>query len=300
MKKRFLTLAMTVALAMSMSMTSWAGKWEKSGENWKYRTSDGPYATSGWHWITDNNVTLKCYYFDKNGILLTDTTTPDGFIVNEDGAWIVDGIVQTKRYPVHEGVPVSELNGKEVTDGKSVVPITLNYELADLLLVENSMDRFPDKTFLKEDDFGSVYVSQYRNKTVKVNSNTNKNCVTSIVGTVDQILDNIPADGIELMAFYENTGFYNWDARCTYYSEDRIAHMRDAYGVPTGGILDNLIIYAAVGPTGPDIFELGSAYTKTRFTDILVDNRYIEIVLTLGTDECWYIYPDSKFYMLSH
>lgn len=50
----------------------------------------------GWNWIDG-----KCYYFEERpgyyqGHLYQNTTTPDGYTVNANGEWIVDGIVQTR------------------------------------------------------------------------------------------------------------------------------------------------------------------------------------------------------------
>ena len=38
----------------------------------------------------------KCYYFTPEGYCLTGTQTPDGYTVDETGAWVVDGVVQTQ------------------------------------------------------------------------------------------------------------------------------------------------------------------------------------------------------------
>lgn len=37
----------------------------------------------------------ECYAFDREGWMYADTTTPDGYTVNSDGAWTVNGAVQT-------------------------------------------------------------------------------------------------------------------------------------------------------------------------------------------------------------
>lgn len=53
---------------------------------------------TGWHWISG-----KCYFFteiksDTNpeGSLMKNATTPDGYTVNTDGAWVIDGVIQTQ------------------------------------------------------------------------------------------------------------------------------------------------------------------------------------------------------------
>lgn len=52
---------------------------------------------TGWNWIDANGDGMaECYYFSASGELLVNTTTPDGFTVHQDGAWIVDGILQSR------------------------------------------------------------------------------------------------------------------------------------------------------------------------------------------------------------
>ena len=66
-----------------------AGEWAQleGGEFWqkRYVEADGTYPTSTWKEI-DGNV----YYFDQDGYMLADTTTPDGYPVGKDGAWITE------------------------------------------------------------------------------------------------------------------------------------------------------------------------------------------------------------------
>lgn len=78
-------------LVTGTAITSFAGQWVQEGNNWKYQNDNGIYA-GNWQWIDG-----KSYYFDQSGNLLTDTTTPDGHTVNADGAWTVNGIVQTQN-----------------------------------------------------------------------------------------------------------------------------------------------------------------------------------------------------------
>ncbi len=53
--------------------------------------------SNGWQWVDGNKDGVsECYYFDGNGYCLMNTTTPDGYPVDANGAWIINGIVQTK------------------------------------------------------------------------------------------------------------------------------------------------------------------------------------------------------------
>lgn len=56
---------------------------------------------TGWNWIKGNDGKLRCYYFEEisnghRGAMYSGTTTPDGYTVDADGAWIVNGIVVTR------------------------------------------------------------------------------------------------------------------------------------------------------------------------------------------------------------
>lgn len=77
-------------LTVLMAMPVYAAEWKQEGSIWKYQNDDGSFA-AGWNWIGG-----KCYYFDASGNMLSNTTTPDGYQVNENGEWIVDGVVQTQ------------------------------------------------------------------------------------------------------------------------------------------------------------------------------------------------------------
>jgi len=53
---------------------------------------------STWQWIDGNNDGIaECYYFDRAGYMLANTSTPDGYQVNASGAWVQNGAVQTKN-----------------------------------------------------------------------------------------------------------------------------------------------------------------------------------------------------------
>ena len=91
MRKKILSLILAVVLSATMGFTALAGQWEQDGIDYKYKNDDGTYATGTWQWIDG-----KSYYFDGNGYMLHDTVTPDGYTVDSDGAWVVNGEVQTR------------------------------------------------------------------------------------------------------------------------------------------------------------------------------------------------------------
>lgn len=97
MKKKRITLFVSFAMTLSMGITSFAAGWQKDTAGWWWDNGDGTWPAHSWQWLDGNyDGTSECYCFDGNGYLLTDTTTPDGYIVNADGAWTIDGAVQTQ------------------------------------------------------------------------------------------------------------------------------------------------------------------------------------------------------------
>lgn len=83
MKKAIIVL---VAICM-FSITSYAGQWQRDTYGYRYQNDDGSYKV-GWHQDIDG----KWYYLDnQSGYMLTNTTTPDGFLVAENGEWIEGG-----------------------------------------------------------------------------------------------------------------------------------------------------------------------------------------------------------------
>lgn len=98
MRKSFVkVVTLTAALSMLASSTSFAGQWKQEGSTWKYQNDDGSYVTNNWQWIDGNGDGIsESYYFNENGYMLANTVTPDNYTVNADGAWTVNGVVQTQ------------------------------------------------------------------------------------------------------------------------------------------------------------------------------------------------------------
>ncbi len=76
----------------------------------------------GWNWLDPNqDGTLECYYFNDDGNYLTNTTTPDGYQVDENGAWIHNGVVQVTYSSTTDNAVVLNstdfVNGNKNTSG---------------------------------------------------------------------------------------------------------------------------------------------------------------------------------------
>lgn len=95
--KKHLLLTTTVIMSLSFCFTSFAG-WEVGAYGGKkYKMDDGTYASQRWLWIDDNNDGIaECYCFYSGEYLLDIAAVADGFSVNTNGQWEVNGVVQTK------------------------------------------------------------------------------------------------------------------------------------------------------------------------------------------------------------
>ena len=116
--KRLLTITIAVVVTMSTSLTAFAAAgWQKNDVGWWYVTNDlgTVWYANTWQWIDGNgDGVAECYYFDADGYMLANTTTPDGYTVNADGAWTENGVVQVKSVPL----PTPNQNGT----GSGAVP----------------------------------------------------------------------------------------------------------------------------------------------------------------------------------
>ncbi len=97
MNGKIATAVLAASLSMAAALPAFAGQWEKNGTGWWYNYGDGTYPANTWEWIdSDQDGKAECYRFDGNGYVVVSATTADGYQVNEQGAWVVDGAIQTK------------------------------------------------------------------------------------------------------------------------------------------------------------------------------------------------------------
>ena len=61
-----------------------SNNWIQVKGSWYYLLGDGRRAENRWVYARDK----KWYYLGKSGVMLTNTTTPDGYRVDKNGAWV--------------------------------------------------------------------------------------------------------------------------------------------------------------------------------------------------------------------
>lgn len=96
--KKLVIVGVTLGLSVLSTIPAFAGQWKQDNIGWWYQEDNGSYPVSTWKWIDGNgDGVAECYYFNASGYMLSNTSTPDSYSVNNDGAWTVNGVVQTKQ-----------------------------------------------------------------------------------------------------------------------------------------------------------------------------------------------------------
>lgn len=106
--------------------------WTQENGQWMYRRPDGSFVSGSWLSVDEQQ-----YYMDQNGIMLSDTVTPDGYYVNANGertnyipGWYQDG--ETWKYIRKNGYLVTN-QWMQDTDGKWYYFNMLSAILSDTL-----------------------------------------------------------------------------------------------------------------------------------------------------------------------
>lgn len=77
-------IVMALALSATMSITALAGEWKQDNTGYWYQNDNGSYPVNQWQEIDG-----KQYYFGGDGYRLSNAITPDGKLVDGNGALIV-------------------------------------------------------------------------------------------------------------------------------------------------------------------------------------------------------------------
>ena len=76
--------------------------WNLLDGSWYYFQPEGDScgrALTGWQWIDGNgDGTAECYYLDpeRRGAMAAGCITPDGYQVDDEGRWILEGRIVTR------------------------------------------------------------------------------------------------------------------------------------------------------------------------------------------------------------
>ena len=82
--KTVVAFAAATAMTMASVITASAATWKQDAIGWWVENEDGSYLKNQWYQSPESGL---WYYMGTDGYMLTNTTTPDGYLVNADGVW---------------------------------------------------------------------------------------------------------------------------------------------------------------------------------------------------------------------
>lgn len=87
----------SIMAANSIFAAGWKQGTGIDAGKWYYDKGDGVREKNSWQWLDGNGDGIaECYCFDADGWMYAAALTPDGYEVNENGAWTENGIVQIR------------------------------------------------------------------------------------------------------------------------------------------------------------------------------------------------------------
>lgn len=99
MKKvsKLIASVLLVGAVLTLNPIKANAEWRQDNHGWWYslidKTEYGANWATGW-----KEINYKWYYFGSDGYMWHDTTTPDGYKVGSDGAWITNTLVDNSNY----------------------------------------------------------------------------------------------------------------------------------------------------------------------------------------------------------
>ena len=140
--KVFMTTSLFIALSTNLTFAS---GWTKgiSKNAWWFDFGNGDYFKSSWQWIDGNQDGIaECYCFDENGWMYENTITPDGYTVNENGAWTVSNIVQTKTSDLIPKNNTNNMNNGNNTVSNNITETRNNEENKNIENFSEKQDEY--------------------------------------------------------------------------------------------------------------------------------------------------------------
>lgn len=140
-----LTTGLAMSLSFSAAFTSLAGQWQQNSTGWWYQEDNNSYPMNQWKelngkWYYFNqdgymvsNAWVGNYYLGYDGAMLTNTTTPDGYNVGPDGAWIQNenpmaGIECSSKWLMEVNYSIEDLGDKyKITGDVSDYQVVMDY-----------------------------------------------------------------------------------------------------------------------------------------------------------------------------
>ncbi len=177
MRKVLTGLGLAFVSTVVLGVTAYAGEWLNVSGNWYYRDDFGNNVTNQW---------IGNYYLGSDGVMLTNTWTPDGYYVGADGAWT--------------GESSATDNQNTLTQDETISDGVYNYVLVGTC--NNDMDGFRFCIFAGEGGYTAWTIEDIENDKFKY---------LASIGNVNAIMDS---SGYDTSVKWDTDGYW------TYYHGD--------------------------------------------------------------------------------
>lgn len=130
--KRLVLLIIFIFIAIQMTF---AGQFSLNNYGQQYIKDDFNIAKSEWivHDI-DSDGKGEYFYFDSNGFMLKNTTTPDGYQVDNEGRWVIDGVIQK----------TDTINTQNIIAENKIIDNTQAIDISQTNILNGNEDKFVD------------------------------------------------------------------------------------------------------------------------------------------------------------
>lgn len=108
------------------SVVAGLGSWVQESNLWKFKLNAGGYAVNSW--IESLTESGTFYYVNESGVMLTNTTTPDGYTVDANGVWRGTVVSNSDESTSSTSSDTGKKNSSGLTD-EEMEKIVAKYEL---------------------------------------------------------------------------------------------------------------------------------------------------------------------------
>ncbi|MCD8083492.1 MAG: MBL fold metallo-hydrolase [Clostridiales bacterium] len=178
MKRKYMAALAATAMVFAMPFAAMAGEWKTNDIGAWWQEDDGSYPVASWKWIdSDEDGMGECYYFDEEGYLVAGMMTPDGYMVDADGAWTEDGTVRTKD--------MTQIANTVASDETSVDESNSNSWGSGEITV--TVDKFMENMYVLDEPRTRAYLFVGEDKALLVDTLMADDQVTELVRTITDL-----------------------------------------------------------------------------------------------------------------
>lgn len=126
-------------LCVLLSTQVFAVEWKRDERGWWYQRENGSYPINRWEKMEQNGNT-DWYYFDRDGYMVSNAITPDGYTVAGSGEWIIPGEAYMhlpEKYP-DKYIVISDVeNALADRKEKMLIDCGPYYKIEDMYVIAN-------------------------------------------------------------------------------------------------------------------------------------------------------------------